>query len=110
MKWNQREKDLQHQASTDSKEKQPLSSQGEDSIEKVLPEGHTEECLTLHPPQYRGDSTSEDEDVQVPAAKGKYTDLTPTPIPRDELASMDEEGSGKRRRQSWVCHSPRNNS
>ena len=27
-------------------------------------------------PQYRGDSTSEDEAVQVPAAKGKYTDLT----------------------------------
>ena len=46
-------------------------------------------------PQYRGDSTSEDEAVKVPAAKGKYTDPTPTPIPRDELASMDEEGSGK---------------
>ena len=46
-------------------------------------------------PQYRGDSTSEDEAVQVPAAKGKYTDPTPTPIPRDELASMDEEGSEK---------------
>ena len=47
-------------------------------------------------PQYRGDSTSEDEAVQVPAAKGKYTDPTPTPIPRDELDSMEEqEGSGK---------------
>ena len=46
-------------------------------------------------PQYRGDSTSEDEAVQVPAAKGKYTDPTQTPIPRDELASMDQEGSGK---------------
>ena len=46
-------------------------------------------------PQYRGDSTSEDEAVQVPAAKGKYTDPTPTPIPRDELDSMDQEGSGK---------------
>ena len=46
-------------------------------------------------PQYRGDSTSEDEAVQVPAAKGKYTDPTPTPIPRDELASMDQEESGK---------------
>ena len=43
-------KDPQHQASTDNKEKQPLMSQEEDSIEKVLPEGHTEECLTLHPP------------------------------------------------------------
>ena len=30
------------------------SSQGEDSIEKVLPEGHTEECLTLHPPSTEG--------------------------------------------------------
>ena len=47
-------------------------------------------------PQYRGDSTSEDEAVQVPAAKGRYTDPTPTPIPRDELDSMEEqEGSGK---------------
>ena len=47
-------------------------------------------------PQHRGDSTSEDEAVQVTAAKGKYTDPTPTPIPRDELDSMEEqEGSGK---------------
>ena len=47
-------------------------------------------------PQYRGDSTSEDEAVQVPAAKGRYTDPTPTPIPRDEPDSMEEkEGSGK---------------
>ena len=46
-------------------------------------------------PQYRGDSTSEDEAVPALAAKGKYTDPTPTPIARDELASMDEEGSGK---------------
>ena len=45
-------------------------------------------------PQYRGNSTSEDEPVQVPA-KGKYTDPTPTPIPRDELASMDQEESGE---------------
>ena len=52
MNWNQREKkDLQHQASTDNKEKQPLTWQGEGSIERVLPEGHTEEHLTtLHPP------------------------------------------------------------
>ena len=100
MNWNQREKkDPQHQASTDNKEKQPLMSQEEDSIEKVLPEGHTEERLTLHPPQYRRDSTSEDEAVQAPAAKGKYTDPTPTPIPRDEPASMDQEESGKQRGQ-----------
>ena len=46
-------------------------------------------------PQYRDDSTSEDEAVQVPAAKGKYTDPTPTPIPRDEPANMDQEESGK---------------
>ena len=47
-------------------------------------------------PQYRGDTTSEDEAVQVTAAKGKYTDPTPTPNPRDELDSMEEqEGSGK---------------
>ena len=46
-------------------------------------------------PQCRGDSTSEDEAVQVPAAKGKYTDPTPTPIPRDEPANMDQEESGK---------------
>ena len=46
-------------------------------------------------PQYRCDSTSEDEAVQAPAAKGKYTDPTLTPIPRDEPASMDQEESGK---------------
>ena len=46
-------------------------------------------------PQYRGNSTSEDEAVQVPAVKGKYTDSTPTPIPRDELASTDQEESGE---------------
>ena len=46
-------------------------------------------------PQYRCDSTSEDEAVQAPATKGKYTDPTPTPIPRDEPASMDQEESGK---------------
>ena len=46
-------------------------------------------------PQYRCDSTSEDEAVQAPAAKGKYTDPTPTPIPRDEPANMDQEESGK---------------
>ena len=47
-------------------------------------------------PQYRGDTTSEDEAVQVTAAKGKYTDPTPTPNPRDELDNMEEqEGSGK---------------
>ena len=52
MNCNQRgKKGPQHQASTDSKEKQPLLSQEEDSTERVLPEGHTEECLTtLHPP------------------------------------------------------------
>ena len=46
-------------------------------------------------PQYRCDSTSEDEAVQAPAAKGKYIDPTPTPIPRDEHANMDQEESGK---------------
>ena len=44
-------KDPEHQASTDSKEKQPLMSQEENFIEKVLPEGLTEEHLTtLHLP------------------------------------------------------------
>ena len=96
MDHNQRmKKGPQHQASTDNKEKHPLMSQEEDSIEKVLPEGHTEECLTLHLPQYRCDSTSEDEAVQAPATKGKYIDPTPTPIPRDEHANMDQEESGK---------------
>ena len=74
MNWNQKEKkDLPHQASTDNKEKQPLISQGEGSIEKVLPEDHTEEHLTtrhlpstevtqlqrmkLHKPQQQREST-----------------------------------------------------
>ena len=46
-------------------------------------------------PQYRGDTTSEDEAVQVTAAKGRCTDPTPTPNPRDELDSMEEQESGK---------------
>ena len=46
-------------------------------------------------PKYRCDSTSEDETGQAPAAKGKYTDLTPTPIPRVEPASMDHKESEK---------------
>ena len=46
-------------------------------------------------PQYRGDSTSEDEAVKAQAAKGKYTGPTQTPIPKDEPASMDQEESGK---------------
>ena len=96
MNCNQREKrNPQHQASTDNKEKQPLLLQEEDFTEKVLPGGQTEECLTLHPPSTEVDSTSEDEAVQAPAAKGKYTDPTPTPIPRDEPASMDQDRSGK---------------
>ena len=99
------------QPSTDSREMLPPMSQEENSTQKFLPEGHTEEHLTtLHPPQYRGDSTSEDEAVQVTAAKGRYTDPTPTPIPRDEL---DKHGrtrrKWKRRRKSWVCDSPRRN-
>ena len=46
-------------------------------------------------PQYRCDSTSEDEAVKGPAAKGKYTGPTLTPIPRDEPANMEQEESGK---------------
>ena len=46
-------------------------------------------------PQYKGDSTSEDEAVQAPAAKGKYTDPTLSPIPRDGPASMEQEESEK---------------
>ena len=57
-------------------------------------------------PKYRGDSTSEDEAVQVPAAKGRYTDPTPTPIPRDELASMDQEESGKEQESGKEEESP----
>ena len=57
-------------------------------------------------PQYRGDSTSEDEAVQVPAAKGRYTDPTLTPIPRDELASMDQEESAKEQESGKEEKSP----
>ena len=46
-------------------------------------------------PQYKSGSTSEDEADQILAAKGKYTDPTLTPIPRDEPASMEQEESGK---------------
>ena len=70
-------------------------SQEEDSIEKVLPEDHTEECLTLHPPPTDVTQLQRMKLYKPPAAKGKYTDPTPTPIPRDEPASMEQEESGK---------------
>ena len=46
-------------------------------------------------PQYKSVSTSDDEAEQISAAKGKYTDPTLTPIPRDEHASMEQEEAGK---------------
>ena len=46
-------------------------------------------------PQYKSCSTSEDEADQVSAVRGKYTDPTPTPIPRDEPANMEQEETGK---------------
>ena len=46
-------------------------------------------------PQYKSVSTSEDEAEQISAAREKYTDPTPTPIPRDEHASMEQEEAGK---------------
>ena len=70
-------------------------SQEEDSIEKVLPEGHTEECLTLHPLSTDVTQLQRMKLYQPQQQKGKYTDPTPTPIPRDEPASMDQEESGK---------------
>ena len=46
-------------------------------------------------PQYKSCSTSEDEADQISAARGKYTDPTLTPIPRDEPANMEQEETGK---------------
>ena len=46
-------------------------------------------------PQYMPVTSSEDEGEKAPAAKGKYTDPTPTPIPRDEPAIMDQDGAEK---------------
>ena len=46
-------------------------------------------------PQYKSCSTSEDEAEQISAARGKYTDPTPTPIPRDGPANMEQEETGK---------------
>ena len=40
-------------------------------------------------------SSSEDEAEQAQAAKGKYTDPTLTPIPRDETGIMDQDEAGK---------------
>ena len=39
--------------------------------------------------------SSEDEAEQAQAAKGKYTDPTLTPIPRDETGIMDQDEAGK---------------
>ena len=46
-------------------------------------------------PQYMPVSSSEVEGDKAPTAKGKYTDPTPTPIPRDEPATMDQDGAEK---------------
>ena len=46
-------------------------------------------------PQYMPVSSSEDEADKASAAKGKYTDPTPTPIPRDEPDTMDQDGAEK---------------
>ena len=46
-------------------------------------------------PQYKSCSTSEDEADKISAARGKYTDPTLTPIPRDEPANMEQEETGK---------------
>ena len=48
-------------------------------------------------PQYKGDSTSEDEAVQTPAAKGKYTDPTPTPIPGMDLPAWNKKKVRKKK-------------
>ena len=46
-------------------------------------------------PQYKSCSTSEDEADKISTVRGKYTDPTPTPIPRDEPANMEQEETGK---------------
>ena len=46
-------------------------------------------------PQYMPVSSAEDEAEKAPHAKGKYTDPTPIPIPRDEPATMDQDEAGK---------------
>ena len=97
MNWNQREKkDLQHQVSTDNK-KEAAPYVTRRRFHRKSPSRRPHRRTPYYPPspQYRGDSTSEDEAVQVLAAKGRYRDPTLTPIPRDELASMDQEESGK---------------
>ena len=54
MNWNQKQKkDLQHQASTDNKEKQPLMSQGEGSIEKSFQKATQKNALPSIPPVQR---------------------------------------------------------
>ena len=51
-------------------------------------------------PQYKSVSTSEDEAEQISAARGKYTDPTLTPIPRDEHASMEQDEASPDRETS----------
>ena len=46
-------------------------------------------------PQYMPVSSSEDEADKASAAKGKYTDPTPTPIPRNKPDTMDQDGAEK---------------
>ena len=96
MNCNQRvKKGPQHQASTDNKEKQPLLSQEEDSIEKVLPEGHTEECLTLHPPSTTVTQPQRMKLYKSQQQRESTQGPTLSPIPRDGPASMEQEESEK---------------
>ena len=88
-------KDPQHQASTE-KQREAAQFVTRRRFHRKSPSRRPHRRMPYPPsPQYRGDSTSEDEAVRTPAAKGKYTDPTPTPIPRDEPASMDQGESGK---------------
>ena len=74
----------------------PLCNQKKIQQKKSFKKAPQEGALLPPSPQYKSVSTSEDEAEQISAARGKYTDPTLTPIPRDEHASMEQEEAGKR--------------
>ena len=58
-------------------------------------------------PQYKSCSTLEDEAEQISAARGKYTDPTPTPYPQGWTCKHGARRNWQGRRQPRLFHSPR---
>ena len=73
----------------------PIRIKKEVQQEESFQETSQESALLPSIPSVHACSSSEDEVEKAPTVKGKYTDPTPTPIPRDEPAIMNQDGVEK---------------